>query len=1001
MNQAQVSPADDALRRVAVHLAVLGRREGRLAWLRGALGVLVVLLVGWCAAMGLAWAQEAQGGGAVALGVIGVLAAAAVVGWSAQAASQARDPLRQADVVEAARPELRGRLRTVAERLAGPQGKESAGLLGLAATKAAVVVAGVSPEQVHHLRSLRRAGGAAASAGLAWLVLAALAPLGPWGSLVWLVGGSPAVAGPAPDPDATPETAVVGDVVLRYEFPAYTGLEPLVVENSDGTAHGPPGTRVTVTVRTDRPVEGAWLQVDETPATAAEVLEPRRVQGAFTILRDGTWRALLMRGGQAEASRRHAIKVDPDNPPLVEVRSPSDRLEVAVDQQLPLSWTARDDYGLSKVTVVVESGGEVLLREVTDGARLLDGTTPTTPRDLGLEPGDDVRVTVAAWDTDEVSGPKVGRGRSVRLVVQGAKAQSRRTQTLWRELRDALVDVAADFVVDPRPGPVEQREVARWAALSAARFDPVDQLVERYWDVFAGASLEKVLVDDVKRRAASLFGFVQSVADPRQEGELRPTDLETVGTLRQELLENMEQGILLLDKLLYYQALGQLSGQLEALALAGREASDRAGSEARPATLPELRGRLGAIERQALAARQTAEDLHEGPLRDLVGFGLDDAGRVQERAAEALDGGRQDEAGERLDELASTLERLDRDVRNRQQQVEQEGEDLQRRIEDIMKRLEELEKGERALADQVGEARRRTLGEDGGADLWARAEALAGQVAEGTGSVASAVRDEAWQTTYEREWTGGAAEQAERLLRAVRGRDLERSRAEADRAQLRLERASSLLASYGNATRNAGHRQALEQAERRTVELRRLLDELDRSANRATPELRQEAARLSTQQQGLSDETQGVQGDAGQLMQAMPMAVPGLEEGLEGALYEMERTSQALDRARAAEGEGAAQAAADRLQQALQSLEQAAGAMEQMQRAMEGGEQPGDSRGDEGAEARSDPEVEIPPPERFMTPDEYWQALLRGMEGEVPPEYEALKKRYYEELVRQ
>jgi hypothetical protein len=46
-------------------------------------------------------------------------------------------------------------------------------------------------------------------------------------------------------------------------------------------------------------------------------------------------------------------------------------------------------------------------------------------------------------------------------------------------------------------------------------------------------------------------------------------------------------------------------------------------------------------------------------------------------------------------------------------------------------------------------------------------------------------------------------------------------------------------------------------------------------------------------------------------------------------------------------------------------------------------------------------ELEIPGREEFRTPEEYRRALLRGMEGEVPDEYRALKKRYYEELVHQ
>ena len=45
--------------------------------------------------------------------------------------------------------------------------------------------------------------------------------------------------------------------------------------------------------------------------------------------------------------------------------------------------------------------------------------------------------------------------------------------------------------------------------------------------------------------------------------------------------------------------------------------------------------------------------------------------------------------------------------------------------------------------------------------------------------------------------------------------------------------------------------------------------------------------------------------------------------------------------------------------------------------------------------------LEIPAPEAFETPEQYRRQLLEGMEGDVPDEFEALKRRYYEELVRQ
>jgi hypothetical protein len=78
-------------------------------------------------------------------------------------------------------------------------------------------------------------------------------------------------------------------------------------------------------------------------------------------------------------------------------------------------------------------------------------------------------------------------------------------------------------------------------------------------------------------------------------------------------------------------------------------------------------------------------------------------------------------------------------------------------------------------------------------------------------------------------------------------------------------------------------------------------------------------------------------------------------------------------------------------------MQQGAGGGEGQQ----GEQQQGGDReeGHDGFDHRQD--LEIPGREAFQTPEEYRRALLEGMEGEVPEEYRAMKKRYFEELVSQ
>jgi len=76
--------------------------------------------------------------------------------------------------------------------------------------------------------------------------------------------------------------------------------------------------------------------------------------------------------------------------------------------------------------------------------------------------------------------------------------------------------------------------------------------------------------------------------------------------------------------------------------------------------------------------------------------------------------------------------------------------------------------------------------------------------------------------------------------------------------------------------------------------------------------------------------------------------------------------------------------------------------MAQMQSAMEGGGSGYSQGGGEGGDESEAPmTIELPTPEEFQTPEEYRRALLLGMQGDVPDEFEALKRRYYEDLVSQ
>ena len=307
-------------------LSRLGRRERGLLLL--AAGAWAAVVFGGCllVAAGLlsVGAQRSTTlivTGVLALVGLSVLAIRVVGGrWS-----QAADPLVQARRLEALRPALRGRLLAAVDNRAlleegakpAPAGVSKV-LLQRAAHKAAAAVADVPDDAVVHAAPAKRALLFACVAWLALLVGDRLLPVGPFDALAVAFGGSAAAARiERGATEVAEDRAVVGDIVLRYIYPDYTGIDPVEVPNSDGTIHAPPGTLVQISARTADSFDAAALQVDEQDPTDAALTRGLDVVASLVVEGAGTWRLLLFSGKTLAMSPYYRIEVEDDAPPVV------------------------------------------------------------------------------------------------------------------------------------------------------------------------------------------------------------------------------------------------------------------------------------------------------------------------------------------------------------------------------------------------------------------------------------------------------------------------------------------------------------------------------------------------------------------------------------------------------------------------------------------------------------------------------------------------------------
>jgi hypothetical protein len=255
---------------------------------------------------------------------------------------------------------------------------------------------------------------------------------------------------------------------VHYAYPAYTGLEPRTIRNTDGNLEAPLGTTASITVRTSEPVPAAVIEV---AGAASQMMtassEGDTFTGAITVRGDGSYRILLKdtagatiqqlpdpegmveAGAAGDASAGgYRIRAIADEPPRVRFTAPGRDVTLAPGGDLKMSLRATDDYGLTRVALHAGREGEP--DEVVRSWKL-DGTLSRAIEHtfrLGEQyfEGDTVVYFAEVTDNREIQLLSAGRQTarsgtfkiSVRDPQQVAKAKRERFEQLFRRLSAIL-----------------------------------------------------------------------------------------------------------------------------------------------------------------------------------------------------------------------------------------------------------------------------------------------------------------------------------------------------------------------------------------------------------------------------------------------------------------------------------------------------------------------------------------------------------------------------------
>ena len=208
---------------------------------------------------------------------------------------------------------------------------------------------------------------------------------------------------------------------LAYEYPSFSGLKPRQ-EADTGDIYAPAGSKVTVRVRSSKPLRAAQLRAtdgDGARAMPLQVTGEKQGEVALTIARDGAYRIALTDTDAIDNGEEteYFIRVMDDRPPDVRVIRPAGDRGVTRLEEVALEARAEDDYGVQSLELVyaVRGGPEKVVPLGGNGqSTAVSGKHTVYLEDLDVKPGDFVSYYAMARrraPAGSAAGAAAGGGR--------------------------------------------------------------------------------------------------------------------------------------------------------------------------------------------------------------------------------------------------------------------------------------------------------------------------------------------------------------------------------------------------------------------------------------------------------------------------------------------------------------------------------------------------------------------------------------------------------------
>lgn len=194
-------------------------------------------------------------------------------------------------------------------------------------------------------------------------------------------------------------------VRVQVRFPSGLGLQD-VSEDPGGDIRAVEGSRATVSVLTDRPLEHGVLVLDKGQKVELAKADGDWLKTEIPITHDGSYYiAAIDEGETIRISGDYFIEAKKDEPPTVRIVRPGRDPRVSPIEEVPVAVEAADDFGVKSLDLhySVNGGAEQIARFKSQGTKDEKGHTTLYLENFKLAPGDVISMYGTATDANKTA----------------------------------------------------------------------------------------------------------------------------------------------------------------------------------------------------------------------------------------------------------------------------------------------------------------------------------------------------------------------------------------------------------------------------------------------------------------------------------------------------------------------------------------------------------------------------------------------------------------------